>query len=694
MPPIEITDRIRRLVPRLIAFLAVLGIAATIGYLLQIPVASALARAVVWILGAAALFWLLWGIYQRVLWRVSGRLAFSYFLIGALPIPLAAFLVFLVGFLISGFFLGHLHRDALQALEMEVQTLAAHAAARDVTELAREIGAEGAGEDEADGGDGVTYAVYRAGRRIAGSPRAPESWPQWLADAERSERPSFVVLPDGALTLAAASGNGRPDDRGRGVVAFYGGDLGDHLRRRSGLWVSLLRNVEGSETSRISIGGAGFTLRTDSQTTEELEDLEARKQAFFVERAARPPDDEGKIPVWDRPWLSWVEIEQPAQELASGRTMGGEMAVLLVASPSILANRLFSPSAEVGEVYWVALLTVSLLLLAIYAVAELVALAMIVGISRAVTRLYRATSGVASGDFSVRIPVRRRDQIGALQRSFNTMAENLEDLVATAAQKELLEKELQIARQVQQSLIPKDLPRSEAVEFSTLFEPSAAIGGDYFDVLRLSEEELAVVVADVSGHGLPTGLRMAMVKAALGILVAEIDESEEILRRLDSTVRSGDHAGEQSRFFVTATFSRIDFRRGVVHLTNAGHPPTYLLRNGEVEEIMLPSSPLGGLGQHYASKQIDLEDGDLLVWLSDGMIEATDRQGEPFGYERVADALAGPAPAAIVVRDRLVAAIDLHTEGRPASDDRTLVVMRYRGTQPTDATADGDTKPS
>jgi len=691
LPSTETTHRIRRALPRLIAFGVVLGLAATVGYVLDVPVASSLARATVWALGAFFVLWLFWRIYQRVLWRVSGRLAFSYFLIGALPIPLAAILVLLVGFLISGFFLGHLHRDALHGLEMEVRTLAAHAAASDVGELTREIEANAVEGDENAGEPDVTYAIYRAGRRVAGSPLAPETWPQWLAEADRDAPPAFVVLPDGAMTLAAASGNGRTGEKGRGVVAFYAGDLGEHLRQRSGLWVSVLRNIEGTETSRISIGGAGFTLRTDSLTPEEVEDLKARKESFFAERAARPPDENGKIPLWDRPWLSWVEIEQPARELASGKGIGGEMAVLLVASPSILSHRLFSPSAEVGEVYWVALLTVSLLLLAIYAVAELVALAMIVGISRAVTRLYRATSLVASGDFSVRIPVRRRDQVGALQRSFNTMAENLEDLVATAAQKELLEKELQIARQVQQSLIPKDLPRSEAVEFSTLFEPSAAIGGDYFDVLRLSDDELAVVVADVSGHGLPTGLRMAMVKAALGILVAEIHESDEILRRLDATVRSGDHAGEESRFFVTATFARIDFRRGVVDLTNAGHPPTYLLRDGEVEEIMLPSSPLGGLGQHYASRRIDLENGDLVVWLSDGMIEATDRQSEPFGYERVVSALAGPAPAAIVVRDRLVAAIDLHTEGRPASDDRTLVVMRYRG-KAADATAHGDTQ--
>lgn len=660
MPTTDRPGSTRRSLLRYGLVVLVLAAAWAVGYQLAIPVLSVLARIFVWIAGSILVVWLGWRAYQRLLWRVSGRLAFSYFLIGVLPIPLAAILLLVVTFLVSGFFLGHLYRDALHDLEVEIQAEAAHAAARDLSELVK-------GGDGEDGPDPVAYAVYRAGRRVAGSQAAPETWPAWLAEQEDDTTPAYVVLPDGSMTLAAAAG----DAEGRGVVAYYATDLGAILRERSALWVSLLRHVEGAETTRISIGGAGFNLRTDALTPEEVADLKARKDHFFEQQAVTGD-------FRDKPLLSWVEVENPARELASGKAMGGEMAVLLTASPRILARRLFSPSAEVGRVYWVALVGVSLLLLTIYALAELVALAMIVGISRAVTRLYRATSSVASGDFSVRIPVRRRDQIGALQRSFNGMAESLEDLVATAAQKELLEKELQIARQVQQSLIPSDLPRGDTIEFSTLFEPSAAIGGDYFDVLRLSEDSLAVVIADVSGHGLPTGLRMAMVKAALGILISETDDPQEVLERLDNTVRSGDHGGDRSRFFVTATFARVDFRRGAIDLTNAGHPPTYLLRDGEVDEILLPSSPLGGLGQDYASRHLDLEDGDVVVWLSDGMLEAVDDDGEPFGYDRLAATLAGPSPSPAAVRDRLVAAIDLHTGGRPARDDRTLVVMQFR----------------
>ncbi len=212
------------------------------------------------------------------------------------------------------------------------------------------------------------------------------------------------------------------------------------------------------------------------------------------------------------------------------------------------------------------------------------------------------------------------------------------------------------------------------MEFSTLFEPSAAIGGDYFDVLRVDDDRLAVVVADVSGHGLPTGLRMAMLKAALVILVEERKPAEEILRRLNGMVR----AEQKQRFFVTATIAVIDFRRHRLQITNAAHPPSYLLRGGRVEEILLTGSPLGALGEDYGRREVDLEPGDVLVWLSDGLIEAADPAGEPFGYERTQAALAGPADSAVAVRDRLLSAVRDHAAGHPADDDRTLVVMRYR----------------
>jgi serine phosphatase RsbU (regulator of sigma subunit) len=189
-----------------------------------------------------------------------------------------------------------------------------------------------------------------------------------------------------------------------------------------------------------------------------------------------------------------------------------------------------------------------------------------------------------------------------------------------------------------------------------------------------------VVVADVSGHGLSAGLRMAMLKAALVMLVEQRMPAHEVFERLNRLVREG-QGNVGARPLVTATLATFDPRSGSLELTNAGHVPTYVLRSdgpggGKVEEILLPSPPLGVLGDRYARADVKLVPGDLVVWLSDGLVETADPDGEPFGYDEVQRTLAGGGTAA-QVRDRLLARVAAHSKGAPPADDRTLVVLRY-----------------
>ncbi len=625
---------------------------------LDVPFVSGCATAIVALATIAFLLWLLWRGFRAFLWRVGRRLAFSYFLLGVLPIPLLAVLAVVAAYLLSGLFLGHLYRDAARGLEDE---LAVQARERLVDLAARRSTPETSG--------GTAFAYYRDGRRVAGDGRAPAVWPAWVAargpeSGVRESSPTLYTLPDGSPTLAATAA-----DDGRGVLAFAP-DVDQSLRRHTDFWVEVAVPEPGEEdVVDVDVGGKRIPLQLSLEGQRSGE-----AQRFFGQPGAAAG--------WrERPLLWWGETSRALVDLATGRTQPRFATATLNATPLVVQRHLVSSSADIDAAAWAVLLGVGALLLNVYAVAAVMAIVIIVALSHAVNRLSSATARVRAGDFSVRIPVRRRDQVGDLQRSFNEMAQNLEALVATAAQKEALEKELAIARELQRSLIPHDLPTREGVEFSSLFEPSAAIGGDYFDVLSFGDRQIAVVVADVSGHGLSSGLRMAMIKAALHILVLEQKDAVEILGHLDALVRSD----PEGRVFVTATFARIDLATGTLEITNAGHPPTYLLRRGKVEEILLPGSPLGGLGHTYGRRTVDLERGDVVVWLSDGLIEAAAADGTPFGYERVAAALAdGPeagddGPAAQVVRNRLLAAVDRHSGGQPVQDDRTLVVMRYGG---------------
>lgn len=642
---------------RLLAALALVAPLVALA-VLDVPYVTALSRFTLVGTGFALLLWLLWRAYQAFLWKVGRRLAFSYFLLGVLPIPMLLLLSAVLAYLLSGFFLGHLYRDALQSLEIELSSMARSRAAT----FAR----SGAPRQEEE--PGVVFGYYRNGKRVAGDPQTPAAWPTWLETAPADPRSRqgreamtrFIRRNDGGLTLATAVSRGDV-----GVVALYAGDLDLELSRRSDLWVETYRSDDPDlKFISLEISGRRIPLQHVRRGEQAVEAGKFFKRLSEGER------------FWDDPVLWWGEISGPLLDPETGKVVVDYLAANLNGTPRTALRHLFSSAAEIDAFAWVTLIVVSSLLFWMYIAAALMAVFMIVGLSRAVNRLSRATEAVRRGDFSFRIPVRRRDQVGDLQRSFNEMAGNLESLVATAAQKELLEKELSLARNLQKSLLPSDLPASEGVEFSTLFEPSAAIGGDYFDILRLSDDQLAVVIADVSGHGLSSGLRMAMLKAALLILVEETVKPEEILRRLDKVVRT---KGE-TRVFVTATLALLDLRTGALRLTNAGHPPTYRLRGGQVEEIVLPGSPLGGLGHTYGRTTLDLATGDVVVWLSDGLIEAVNGADEPFGYERVVEALEGSnGQGATEVRNRLLDAVSRYTGGLPPGDDRTLVVMKYLG---------------
>jgi len=628
------------------ALFVVLGAALTLALALaSIPYVSLIAQLT---LGAGAVvlgLWLAWKGYRSYLWKVSRRLAFSYFLIGMLPIPIVLLLLGVGSYILAGFFLGHLYRDA----EVDLQA-----------DLGRDAEEQLDGYQAARPAD-VSFALYRNGRKTGGAAEAPAQWPAWAGkagDTAPLRQPRFFARPDGKPTLMAAAGRGD-----RGVLALFSGNLDRAISRRAGLWVTI-RRPDDPDVIRIEILNMKIPLRRIRK------DRQPGEAATLFKEVSR-----GEA-VWDDPLLWWAEVSGPLRDPVSGRGVQ-LLTVVLNSTPRNVLHQLFTSAGEIDTSVWVSLLVFAALLFDVYAVATGMAVFMIFSLSRAVNRMSQATEAVRGGDFTTRIPARRQDQVGDLQRSFNEMAANLETLVAAAAQKEILENEIGIARDVQKSLIPRDLPGGEGVEFATLFEPSAAIGGDYFDVLRLSEDELAVIIADVSGHGLSTGLRMAMLKAALLILVEQTREPEDILRRLDAVVRNGN-----TRVFVTATLTLINLRTGTLRIHNAGHPPTYLLRGGEIEEILLPGSPLGGLGRTYGRAERTLHRGDVLIWLSDGLIEATNASGEPFGYDAVLKALQGTGKGgnnAADVRNRLLAAVDRYVGDEPPSDDRTLVVMRYRG---------------
>ena len=593
----------------------------------------------------------IWGL-RRFLWRVSRRLAFSYFLFGIVPIVLVTLFVVVMAYMLSGFFLGHVYRDYMYVLKWELEAMA-----EDQLHVLKR-GASLQQEDDSP----VRLAGYRNGRRVSGDPDLPARWPEWWSEV--GDVPPIVADEEGRLSLLATREEGPYK-----VVVLWSDELGRTVAEKSGIWVEYMRPEDRSvRTIEVDI----FRSRYSFKFGREAAPAEIEQ---FLASGDEPPD------LFDKPWLVWVEMWRPFVDSTLVDREGPDPEAFIYAnlttSPRVLARHLVSRSVEVDALALAVLAVTAFLFFDLYVVAALLALVMISGLSRAVNRLTDATLRVQEGDFSARIEVQRRDQIGALQDSFNTMASNLQTLVSEAAQKEILEKDLHIAQELQHSLLPNTLEAPANLRFATHFAPSSAIGGDYYDLLSIPDGRLAVVIADVAGHGISAGLRMAMVKSALQVLSEREERPEEILREVHRFLT---RLRQSQRTFVTLSLAMIDPVTGQVSLVNAGHLPTYLLRDGEVQEILLPSPPLGTLTPTCPKARLELEPGDALVWLSDGLVEAVNVRGEVFGFDGVEAALAGPVernPAK--VRDRLLSAVRKHTGEFPLEDDRTVVAMVYLG---------------
>jgi sigma-B regulation protein RsbU (phosphoserine phosphatase) len=180
-------------------------------------------------------------------------------------------------------------------------------------------------------------------------------------------------------------------------------------------------------------------------------------------------------------------------------------------------------------------------------VALAIAFTLVGSIARSVNRLTRASQAIARGDFSVRVQSRSRDQIGDLARAFDGMVDSIERLLVQTAEKERLEGEIAIARTIQQKLLPA--PEASLPGLSVLadFQPLAALGGDYYDYFSMPDGRSAVAVGDVSGHGLPTGLLVAMAKAGLSTLIESGLAGPALFARLNDLI----HRSTDSRNCMT-----------------------------------------------------------------------------------------------------------------------------------------------
>ncbi len=298
---------------------------------------------------------------------------------------------------------------------------------------------------------------------------------------------------------------------------------------------------------------------------------------------------------------------------------------------------------------------------------------------------------LADGHFDERVPEDRRDEIGVLAKSFNRMAHDLGAELVERQHRAVLDRELSLARSVQQSMLPPAmLGRHGPLKIVGHCSPASSCGGDWWTFRGLSGGKLLIVVGDATGHGLHSALVASTARGAVEAL-AEVDERllspQQVLKSIDSAIRNvGDH-----NVLMTCFCGVFDPELATLEYANAGQNFPYVIRMGpgrvleDANTLTDAGNPLGDrnkLPELRKQGSVKLNPGDVFVCFTDGLVQRQSPTGKLFGERRLRNMLQGSVvdvdgTSLVALRDKVVSAVDAFAEGTIAEDDITFVLCQF-----------------
>ncbi len=365
---------------------------------------------------------------------------------------------------------------------------------------------------------------------------------------------------------------------------------------------------------------------------------------------------------------------------AEGRFQNFSILLLTEGSVKNFILDLVSERNPLSLVIFVGLLVMAFMLFVLEAFALYFGVRITGGITSAVRSLQKGTQRVAKGDLDAYIEIPNEDELGDLAVSFNKMTAALKIGQEEALEREHLERELKTARDIQEKLLPDEMPQIPGFEIIGTNIPSLQVGGDYFDFIDLPSGHLGIAIGDVCGKGIPAALLMANLQAGLhGQAVAPTEIASVIARMNDLLVRSTD-----INMFATFFYGVLDRRSSTFISTNAGHnPPLHFRENGDYKKLSANGLIIGFLAnQKYKQHTSKIEPGDVLVLFTDGITEAlreveAKEEEKYFGERRLVDVIKKNVnKPAREIQAAILRAISDFTAGAPQNDDITLVVIK------------------
>ena len=535
---------------------------------------------------------------QRLLWRVRHRLLVTYFLAGVLPLILILAIFGLGFYMFVAATSNYLSQSALND-RLDLLQTTAKLTARNLVNARGNV-SSGAPDQ----------MILRIGNRIFSKDGPVQDIPAW-------SKPGFkgVIRRDTSEYLMAAHEEAGTGAQRVEVFAYAPFD--------NEVLAKFLPNVASIQILRLPISA-------NEDADIDFENVHPRLDSSTV---SWPPAARG---FWDiTPRAGW-----PLTVLDWNSGAKDDHIVGLTVRPSALLRQLLSPLGALARPIVISFFVIAAVLFAVELMAGISSLQLARTVTRSVHDLYVGTRKVEAGDFSHRIPVRSKDQLSELANAFNSMTGRVERLIAEVKEKEKLQAELEIARQVQAQLFPKRIPALRTLELLGFCKPARVVSGDYYDFIPFDSRSTALVIGDISGKGISAALLMASVQSSLHAQLKMRSNGFVSTATLVARLNQQLYESTPPEKYATVYCSFYDDESGRLSYTNAGHLAPMVVRRGNIVRLESNGMAVGLFPNlSYEENVIALEPGDLLTAFTDGITESENAAGEQFGEMRLADLL-------------------------------------------------------